>query len=132
MSDKTAPLPGAVVYAKDVQRLAAFYAQVAALRTVHSAADHVLLQGHGFQLVVHAIPNAIARDIHIATPPALREDTAIKLSLPVADLAAARALAATLGGGLRGPEAEWRYDGAVGCNGHDPEGNVLLLQAPAP
>jgi extradiol dioxygenase family protein len=94
------PLPSAVVFAKDVPRLASFYAQVIGMAEVASDAHHVVLGADGFQLVVHGITAAIARQIDITSPPELREDTALKICLPVESIAAARAQATALGGGV--------------------------------
>lgn len=122
---------GAVVFAKNIGRLADFYSRVAALVVAENEQDHVVLQGEAFQLVVVAIPAHIAARIEIASPPARREDTAVKLAFRVASLAEARTSAAKLGGELNGPESEWLFQGWRVCDGHDPEGNVFQLREPA-
>ena len=119
---------GAVVYAKDLSTLSAFYAGAAELNITHSEADHVVLASSVFQLVVVAIPRAIADTIHITAPPTRREDTAVKLVLPVTSIAAARGAAQALGGELNAPEKEWSFQGARLCDGHDPEGNVVQFR----
>ena len=125
------PLPSAVVFAKDVPRLAAFYAQVVGMQEVASDAHHVVLGAEGFQLVVHGIPAAIARQIEISSPPELREETALKICLPVESISAARAHATALGGGVKAPRAEWTARGFRACDGHDPEGNVFQVREAA-
>lgn len=122
---------GAVLYGKDVARLSAFYARVAGLTLVEGDATWSRLTAAGFELIVHAIPPAIAAGIVIASPPERREETPIKLLLPVADLATARAAAAELGGELNGPDLEWRFADLTVCDGHDPEGNVFQLRVRA-
>ncbi len=92
---------GAVVYAKDPARVAAFY------------------EGP-----------AIAASIVIETPPERRQDTPIKLVLPVSSLQAVRMAAARLGGALNAPEREWAWRGWRFCDGHDPEGNVVQFRQP--
>jgi predicted enzyme related to lactoylglutathione lyase len=119
---------GAVVYAKDIVRVSRFYAQVAGLEIVHEVADHVVLESADCELVVVAIPAAIAVNIPIATPPVRRENTAVKLVLRVDDLEAARAAARGAGGELDPPAREWEFQGARVCDGHDPEGNVIQLR----
>ena len=52
------------------------------------------------QLLVHRIPAHIAADIHIETPPVLREDCAIKFFATVPSLADAGTTAASHGGQL--------------------------------
>jgi predicted enzyme related to lactoylglutathione lyase len=119
---------GAVVFAKDVARVSRFYAEVAGLEIVHEVADHVVLESGDCELVVVAIPPAVAAGIHIATPPVRRENTAVKLVFRVDDLESARVAARTAGGALNPPEREWEFQGARVCDGHDPEGNVLQLR----
>jgi predicted enzyme related to lactoylglutathione lyase len=92
---------------------------------VESEPSHDLLSGPCGDLVVHAIPKAIAADITITKPPMLREDGAIKPVFPVADLDAARTAARKAGGGIQGAEATWAWRGGLQVSGWDPEGNVL-------
>ena len=114
-----------VIYAKNKKRVSAFYQAVAGFAVVESATGYDLLSGPCGELVVHAIPKAIAADITITRPPALREDGAIKPVLPVADLDAARLAARKAGGGIRGAEATWAWRGSLQVSGWDPEGNVV-------
>lgn len=51
---------GAVVYACEHERVAAYYAAVADLRVVSTQSDHVLLERDGLRIVVVAIPDARA------------------------------------------------------------------------
>jgi len=122
---------GAVVYAKDVDRLARFYAELAGLELVHRAADHAVLESEDFELVVVAIPEPTASRIVIATPPERRGNTAVKLVFHVDDLAAARARAQAAGGGLDPIGKEWSFQGDRACDGIDPEGNVIQVRAAA-
>ncbi|MDP9124439.1 MAG: hypothetical protein M3N82_07545 [Pseudomonadota bacterium] len=123
---------GAIVYAKDIQRLARFYAAVADLEIVHEVADHVVLESETYELVVVAIPAATAARIVIATPPVRRENTAFKLSFLVESLAEARATATAAGGELDPPAKEWDFQGMRVCDGCDPEGNMIQVRAAAP
>lgn len=127
----TLPLAGLVIFAKDVPRVAAFYEGVAGLARAAGDADHVVLRSATLELVVHGIPARIARGIVIDTPPALREDSAMKPFFPVPSLAQARVQAAALGGGLLPARREWEARGFRACDGHDPEGNVLQLREAA-
>ena len=121
---------GAVIYASDIRRIGAFYEQVAGLRITHAEGDHIVLESGAFQLVVVAVPARIAASIRLTDPPRPREDTAIKLVLPVADLATARRAAGSLGGQLHPAEREWEFQGLRVCDGHDPEGNVVQFRQP--
>jgi len=129
MSDQ--PNAGAVVYAKDLARVSAFYAGVLGCRVAHSEVDHVVLESPAFQLVIVAIPAHIAGSIDVAEPPIRRSDTPIKLVFPVASIDTARLAAASRGGELDPPEREWRFQGFRVCDGHDPEGNVVQFRARA-
>ena len=121
---------GAIVYAKDIQRLARFYAAVADLEIVHEVEDHVVLESETYELVVVAIPAAIASRIVITTPPERRENTALKLSFAVAGLTEAREAVKTAGGELNPPAKEWSFQGWRVCDGCDPEGNMIQLREP--
>jgi len=119
---------GAVVYAKDLSRVSAFYAAVVGLSVTHAEHDHVVLEAEAFQLVVHAIPAGIAASIDIADPPIRREGTALKLVFLVPSISTSRTLAAEHGGEVDPPEREWRFQSHRVCDGHDPEGNVIQLR----
>jgi predicted enzyme related to lactoylglutathione lyase len=119
---------GAVVFAKSIKKVSFFYAEIAGLQITHTEQDYVVLESAAFQLVVVSIPAKLAASIQIAVPAQPREDTAIKLVLPVPSIADARMIAQSLGGQLNAPEREWRFRGSRVCDGHDPEGNVIQLR----
>lgn len=129
MSDK--PKPSAVVFAKDVKRMARFYREVVDMVEVHGDRAHVVLDGGHFQLVLHGIPKKIADSIEITTPPRVRDAMPIKVCLPVESIEAARARAALLGGEIGGAEKQWQARGFTACDGYDPEGNVFQVREPA-
>jgi hypothetical protein len=122
---------GAVLYAKDVARVSAFYAGIAGMAVTHTEADHVVLESPSLQLVVVAIPAAIAATIDIADPPQRRTDTPIKLAFAVESLDGARKAAPLLGGELDPVEREWVFRQHRVCDGHDPEGNVVQFRVRA-
>jgi hypothetical protein len=78
------------VYVKDLDRVAAFYTVVVGLALDARESDHLVLSVDAFQLILVRMPDAIARAIEVDDPPVRREDTPIKLVLPVTRLAAAR------------------------------------------
>lgn len=125
------PRPGALLFAKDLDGLARFYERLLGLSVQRADGDHVVLASATFELIVHAIPAAIAQDITIGNPPEIREETPIKLLFPVASIADARAIAASLGGQLNPPDREWQAHGIRVCDGYDPEGNVFQLRQAA-
>ncbi|MGE0040414.1 MAG: VOC family protein [Vicinamibacterales bacterium] len=127
----TTPAPSIVVFASDVTRMARFYQEVGGMTPIESASDLVVLEGAGFQVVVHGIPKTIAASIRITEPPTVREDTPIKLCLPVGSIDDARRAAQALGGRV-GPKArEWEARGFRACDGYDPEGNVFQVRESA-
>jgi predicted enzyme related to lactoylglutathione lyase len=119
---------GAIVYAKDIHPLARFYAAVADMEVMHEVDDHIVLESETCELVIVAIPAAIASRIVITTPPEKRESTAFKLVFAVPDLAQARETAKLNGGEIFPPAREWTFQGLRVCDGCDPEGNVIQLR----
>lgn len=117
---------GVFVYAKDLERLAAFYVSLLGLRRVHGDAEFVVLDGTSIQLIVHAMPPAIAASIRITSPPVRRQDTALKFFFTVPSLADARERAAALGGEVMAEV--WSGPGFRVCNAMDPEGNVFQVR----
>lgn len=122
------PKPSVVIFAKDIDALARFYREIAEMVEVHRDRDHIVLNEEEFQVVVHGIPEEISAAIEITCPPAVREDTPIKICLPVSSIAQARAKAAELGGRLHPTAREWTAAGFTACDGHDPEGNVFQVR----
>lgn len=124
----TSPFPAVVLFVADVERVSRFYLGISELQLMHQDADHAILEGWGFQLVVHRIHGeapAAQQDV------TAREDAYTKLCLPVASIAHARAAAAAHGGFVKEPRWEWEARGFRACDGHDPEGNVLQLREAA-
>lgn len=119
---------GAIVYAKDIHQLARFYAAVADMEVMHEVDDHIVLESETCELVIVAIPAAIASRIVITTPPEKRESTAFKLVFAVPDIAQARETAKLNGGEIFPPAKEWIFQGLRVCDGCDPEGNVIQLR----
>jgi predicted enzyme related to lactoylglutathione lyase len=126
MSDR--PKAGAVVYAKDVARVSAFYAAVLGVVDVGREDGYVVVETAEYQLVVVAVPAPIAQDVVLATPPARRTETALKFSFPVDSIARSRAAAAQHGGQIDAPEREWQFLDDLVCDGEDPEGNVVQVR----
>lgn len=113
----------AVLFAKDLQRVAAFYAGALGMQCSFSDADHWVLSCAGFQLIVHQIPAHIAADIVIEQPPLRRCSAAIRLDYPVQSIDASRRLARSSGGDIDAAPPPWAGPSAGFFLGHDPEGN---------
>ncbi len=129
----TQPKPSVVLFVDDVARLSRFYRDLAAMSVVHEANDHAILEVHGLQLVIHALPPGASEEHAADRPVAVREDSYMKLCLPVDSIAGARAVAAALGGRIKPTTAEWQASerGFRACDGHDPEGNVIQVREAA-
>lgn len=119
---------GAVLYAMDMDHVAAFYSAVLGLETAARDEEHVLLESPSFQLVVLRIPSHIAATIQITVPPARRANAAVKLVFFVPSIAEARASAEAQGGILNRADTEWLFNGWKVCDGLDPEGNVIQFR----
>jgi catechol 2,3-dioxygenase-like lactoylglutathione lyase family enzyme len=115
----------AMIFAKDMERMTAFYRDGLGLREIIESRQDgwVEFDAGGALLALHAIPAHIAQGIRIESPPDAREDTAIKLVFEAPDVAAARAHLISHGAIMFEPRA-WG-----GCDGLDPEGNVFQVVA---
>jgi predicted enzyme related to lactoylglutathione lyase len=118
-------MAGLVIYAKDLARMTAFYAGVTGRSVSFSGEGYCALDD---DLILQQIPEALASSIEIDDPPARREAAPLKGVFGVADLAAARAAAALLGGGIDPADREWQFEELIVCDGHDPEGNVIQFR----
>jgi hypothetical protein len=119
---------GVVIFAKNKKKVSAFYRSTLDLVAFEETSSHDVLRGHGLEVVVHAIPRAIAAEIKIAKPPIVRDETPIKPTFVVASLDAVRAAAEATGGFLKPLEDAWHFRGATVLDGHDPEGNVVQFK----
>lgn len=117
---------GALIHAKDLGRLTLFYRTLLQMEILSQDDGFVVMENHDIQLLLRAMPDAIARDIAIEVPPRLREHGAIQLFFTVPSLAWAEAKAADLGGGVQ--QQQWSGPGFVLRNAFDPEGNILQLR----
>jgi predicted enzyme related to lactoylglutathione lyase len=122
------PRAAAVVYAKNLKRIAEFYQRVASLSLKRAAEDHVVLVSESFELVVVQIPRHLAESIEIEEPAVRRTQNPIKLVFFVENIAVAREVANTRSVALNAPDDEWVFEGNRVCDGHDPEGNVFQLR----
>ena len=120
---------GAVLYARDLGRVARFYASVLGLQPGETDEEYVILEAPGFQLVVLRIPERIAASIVIATPPRRRDNVAIKPVFFVSSIAATRGAVEAGGGVMNPPTKEWSFQGVTVCDALDPEGNVFQVEA---
>jgi hypothetical protein len=122
---------GAVVYCLDERRTAAFYAGLGALVLVESSDDAVTYAGPHGRLSFVRVPPHVAAAYPLDDPVQRRTENPVKLVLPVASLAAARAAAPGLGGSVDPDDRAWDWDDGRHVDAVDPEGNVVGLLEPA-
>lgn len=122
---------GAVVYAKDMDRLSSFYAAALGLAPAERDDEHVRLESPNFQLVVRQIPGPLAARIQIGDPPEPRWDAAVKLVFFVPNIEEVRTAATAYGAVLDEDAKDWTFQGWRVWDGLDPEGNIIQFRAPA-
>ena len=117
-----------VIFAKDVNRLSRFYQEVLHLMVSEDEKSHQLLQGQNVELVIHAIPESVAKSIDIQEPPSLRGFAAIKPAFYVDDLKVTTETVEGNGGLMNPLEDAWEIRGTRVLDGCDPEGNVIQFK----
>ncbi|MDQ8021478.1 MAG: VOC family protein [Moraxellaceae bacterium] len=117
-----------IIYAKDVDKVADFYTQVLSLQVLEQDAGFVLLGDATMEIAIVRMPADIAARVLITTPPELREETPLKHSFLVTDLATTRERAIAAGGGTQTPDTAWAWRGQRHLDGFDPEGNVVQFR----
>jgi predicted enzyme related to lactoylglutathione lyase len=115
----------AVLFAKDARRVATFYFEVFGFAVRASDEHHSRLDCGGFELMIHQIPEDLAKDITVSNPPERRESGSIRLDYPVNNLANARRRAKQLGGRIDDEPPAWADGDMSFFLGFDPEGNVF-------
>src|SRR5262245_56340369 len=110
----------AVLFAKDLQRVAAFYSGALGMERGFSDDDHSILTCQGFELIVHQIPKHIAAGITIEQPPKRRVTGAVRLDFPVQSIDDSRKRARSLGGGIDDSPPAWADRNANFFFGFDP------------
>ena len=117
---------GAMLYAVNLTEVSAFYREVLNMQLLHGAPTHHVIENADLQLVIHAIPAPIAATITIDSPPAPREEAALKFFFTVPSFAEAAASIRRLGGGT--VPGEWPGPGFRIRHFFDPEGNIFQLR----
>ena len=112
-------LQRAIIFVKDIERMASFYGETLGLRAVKETRTSSWVE-FPEGVALHAIPSEIAQSIEIASPPRVRETNPIKLVFGVADVDKERSRLEALG--VRMIVRPWGT-----CDGIDPEGNVFQI-----
>jgi catechol 2,3-dioxygenase-like lactoylglutathione lyase family enzyme len=119
---------GAVLFARNLDRVATFYSAVLGLDEVSRAGDHILLESPGFQLVVHRAVSSGSGVDGTAETPIRRATAAFKPVFFVPSISRLRSVAEAHGGVMEPADKEWSFNGATVCDGLDPEGNVVQFR----
>jgi catechol 2,3-dioxygenase-like lactoylglutathione lyase family enzyme len=120
----------AVLYAKDLDRMVAFYTALGLSLDELGRGDYaVLIGGAGLELSIIQIPEHIASQIRLSDPPQARESTPIKLVFFVPSIDETLTAASLLGGRLKEGAKRWQFRGHTVLDAVDPEGNVYQLRA---
>ena len=116
-------LTRALLFVKDLDRMAAFYAETLGLKPIAESRTDTWIEFEtgGARLALHAIPAGIADTIEIQQPPKPRENNPVKLIFEVENLAAER-------GRLEACGVPTRPHHWGACDATDPEGNIFQLQ----
>lgn len=128
MSKNNMVTNGCVIFAKNVETLSVFYQSVLSMALAETSASHHVLSNGSVELVIHGIPEDIAKNISISDPPDLRISTAIKPVFVVASLEKVRQACEKTNGGLQPASNVWTFRGASVIDGWDPEGNVIQFK----
>ncbi|TXT21085.1 MAG: hypothetical protein FD134_2770 [Gallionellaceae bacterium] len=119
-------MPGrvsAVLFVKDLAKVAAFYSAVLRQPLVYRDTYHAVLRCGIFALDIHQLPPETLP----GNASGSREQAAVKLSFPVDSIVRARHVAAVHGGALDPEPPRWVIEQQKICDGRDPEGNVFQL-----
>jgi predicted enzyme related to lactoylglutathione lyase len=127
----TLPVPSVVLFVANVERVAAFYCDIFAMKRLEGDRDHAVLGIDGFQLVVHRLRGEPEPAQDTQGKVRVRKDSYVKICLPVESIGAARKRAKALGGDVKPARNEWEARGFRACDGHDPEGNVIQVRQSA-
>ncbi len=119
---------GAVVYAKDLDRMVAFYEGVLALEVEPAGDGFALLRCGDTVVTIVQAPPHVAATFEVADPPERREENPVKLSFAVSSIDAVRRAATSFGGAIDPPDSEWTFGSVRVCDGHDPEGTVIQVR----
>lgn len=125
---KDIPNASAVVFVNDVPGVTAFYRNLSPMSVSTEDSEHSVLALPGFELVIHKLSNECPVERDPMGRARAREDSYIKICLPVVNIAVARTIAKSLGGYVKDRQFEWEARGFRACDGCDPEGNIFQIR----
>ncbi|MEO9824435.1 MAG: hypothetical protein ABJF50_08475 [Paracoccaceae bacterium] len=120
-------LVGAVLYAKDLSTLVAFYVALGGEVVDGEEGAFSTLRTDKTDLIVLQAPKHVADAIQIETPPKLRSATPIKPIFKVACIDSVLEMLPQIGGMVLPGAAQWAFKEHTVQDIVDPEGNVIQL-----
>jgi hypothetical protein len=115
-----------VVFSVDVHRLAMFYEVVLGAKPLVEPSGDIRLINERDEVLIHSIPKKIAKDIAITSPPAPRDNSALKPVFDVVSLESALGSVEATGGVVT--SRGFSLDGLTRRDVLDPDGNVIQLR----
>jgi catechol 2,3-dioxygenase-like lactoylglutathione lyase family enzyme len=124
--DVTMRLGRAMIYVKDLPRMAAFYGNTLGLKPIEDTRTDTWVEFNAGSatFALHAIPGEIVEAIENSAPALAREMNPVKLIFEVADVASESLRLESLG--VPVVHRPWGT-----CDGIDPEGNIFGISAVA-
>jgi predicted enzyme related to lactoylglutathione lyase len=115
------------VFSVNVPRLAAFYKTVLGTESKEESTGDIRLINDRDEVLIHSIPDKVARDVVITSPPTPREHSSLKPVFDVVSLESALASAEAMGGVVT--SRGFTFEGLTRRDVVDPEGNVIQLRS---
>jgi predicted enzyme related to lactoylglutathione lyase len=126
MSGYSLEMSSLVVFSINVRRLAVFYETVLGVERLDESSGDIRLINERDEVLIHSIPEKIAKDIEITSPPAPRENSPLKPVFDVVSLERALGSVEATGGVITG--RGFSLDGLTRRDVLDPDGNVIQLR----
>jgi len=118
----------AVVYAKDLDRMVAFYTALGLKVDESARGDYAVLIGPTLELSIVQVPQHVVSQIELSDPPRARESTPIKLVFVVSSIDETLEVTRLIGGRMKEGSRRWQFRGHSVQDAIDPEGNVYQLR----
>lgn len=124
-------LSGAVLYAKDLEPLAAFYVALGGALVDMEEGEFAVIGHPDNALTIVQAPEKIASQIVLEKPPVPRSETPFKPVVSVHSLEEATRALAAHGGRTHPDSMQWTFRNSLIQDIIDPEGNIVQLRQPA-
>ena len=123
-------LKGVVLYAKDLEKLKAFYLAVGGEQTDGVDGEYASFSNADAEFIILQAPQKIASQIVIEDPPVARSTTPLKPILMTSSIGNVLEKLQEIGGGLPPDSKLWKFREYLVQDIVDAEGNVVQLWQP--